>query len=160
MRYDVVIVGASHAGAQAAIALRERNFDGSILMVGEDPALPGERSPLSRRYRLGAIEVDSVAPPGEGEWAEQVDLWLGDSVTAIDTRRSAVTLRAGGRIGYGHCILAAGVEASAALAASAGIAPCDGMLADAAGRTSCPKVSVVGEGAPLAISRIVDDLAV
>jgi 3-phenylpropionate/trans-cinnamate dioxygenase ferredoxin reductase subunit len=146
MRYDVVIVGAGDAGAQAAMALRERSFDGSILMVGGE----GARSGAATSYRLGSITVERAALPEAEDWAEQVDLWLGDSVTAIDTRRSAVTLRAGGRIGYGHCILAG---QDAALAAAAGIAT------DAAGRTSCPKVFVVTDGATAVIREIVNDLA-
>ena len=45
--FDVVIVGAGHAGAQAAISLRQRKFTGSILLLGEEPVLPYERPPLS-----------------------------------------------------------------------------------------------------------------
>ena len=36
-RYDIVIVGAGHGGAQAAIALRMVKFDGSVLMIGDEP---------------------------------------------------------------------------------------------------------------------------
>jgi 3-phenylpropionate/trans-cinnamate dioxygenase ferredoxin reductase subunit len=46
--YDVLIVGAGHAGALTAIALRDQGFDGSIALVGEEPELPYERPPLSR----------------------------------------------------------------------------------------------------------------
>jgi 3-phenylpropionate/trans-cinnamate dioxygenase ferredoxin reductase component len=41
-----VIVGASLAGAKAAEELRERGFDGSIVLVGAEPERPSER----RRY--------------------------------------------------------------------------------------------------------------
>lgn len=39
--YDVLIVGAGHAGAQAGIALRQSGFDGSVAMIGDEkrPAL-------------------------------------------------------------------------------------------------------------------------
>ena len=39
-RYDVLIVGGGHAGAQAAIALRQYKFAGSIGLVGDEPDLP------------------------------------------------------------------------------------------------------------------------
>jgi 3-phenylpropionate/trans-cinnamate dioxygenase ferredoxin reductase subunit len=39
-RFDVLIVGAGHGGAQAAIALRQRKFEGSIAMIGEEPEIP------------------------------------------------------------------------------------------------------------------------
>ena len=35
MQYDVVIVGAGHGGAQAAIALRQAKCEGSIAMIGD-----------------------------------------------------------------------------------------------------------------------------
>ena len=41
VRYDVVIVGAGHGGAQAAIALRQNKFTGTIAIVGDEP----ERAP-------------------------------------------------------------------------------------------------------------------
>ena len=46
--YDAIIVGAGHGGAQAAIALRQQGFEGSILMIGRDPEPPYERPPLSK----------------------------------------------------------------------------------------------------------------
>lgn len=39
-RYDVVIVGGGHGGAQTAIALRQHKLAGSVAIVGEEPALP------------------------------------------------------------------------------------------------------------------------
>ena len=50
---DVLIVGAGHGGAQAAIALRQRKYDGSIAIVGEEPEIPYERPPLSKDYLAG-----------------------------------------------------------------------------------------------------------
>lgn len=47
---DVVIVGAGQGGAQAAIALRQNGFEGSILMIGREPDIPYERPPLSKDY--------------------------------------------------------------------------------------------------------------
>jgi 3-phenylpropionate/trans-cinnamate dioxygenase ferredoxin reductase subunit len=39
-RYDVLIVGAGHGGAQAAIMLRQAGFTGTVALVGEEPAPP------------------------------------------------------------------------------------------------------------------------
>lgn len=52
-QYDVLIVGAGHAGAQAAIALRQAKFEGTIAIVGDEPELPYERPPLSKDYLAG-----------------------------------------------------------------------------------------------------------
>ena len=51
--YDILIVGAGHGGAQAAIALRQARFEGSIAIVGDEPELPYERPPLSKEYFSG-----------------------------------------------------------------------------------------------------------
>lgn len=42
-RYDALIVGGGHGRAQAAVALRQRKFAGSIAIVGDEPIhqMPG-----------------------------------------------------------------------------------------------------------------------
>ena len=52
-RFEVLIVGGGHGGAQVAIALRQLGFAGSIAMIGEEPELPYERPPLSKDYLSG-----------------------------------------------------------------------------------------------------------
>jgi 3-phenylpropionate/trans-cinnamate dioxygenase ferredoxin reductase subunit len=44
----VVIVGASLAGANAAVTLRGEGFRGGITLVGREDALPYGRPPLSK----------------------------------------------------------------------------------------------------------------
>jgi 3-phenylpropionate/trans-cinnamate dioxygenase ferredoxin reductase component len=45
-----VIVGASVAGATAAVTLRDEGFDGRIVLIGEEPHPPYQRPPLSKEY--------------------------------------------------------------------------------------------------------------
>ncbi len=87
--YDVIIVGTGHGGAQAAIALRQHGFEGSLLMVGRDPQLPYERPPLSKEYlaREKAVERILIRPPHF--WAERnIELKLGATVTEVDPARA------------------------------------------------------------------------
>jgi len=44
--FDVLIFGAGHGGAQAATALRQANFDGSIAVLGDEADPPYEREPI------------------------------------------------------------------------------------------------------------------
>ena len=46
----VVVVGAGHGGVELAAALRQRGFDGSVTVVGEEPFLPYQRPPLSKEF--------------------------------------------------------------------------------------------------------------
>ncbi|SUQ39327.1 Rhodocoxin reductase [Tsukamurella pulmonis] len=57
----VVIVGASHAGAQLAANLRKEKWAGDILLIGDEGRLPYQRPPLSKAYLAGDCHLDDVA---------------------------------------------------------------------------------------------------
>lgn len=106
---EIVIVGAGQAGAQAAIALRQNGFAGSIVMIGREPEPPYERPPLSKEYlaREKGFERLYIRPPQF--WGEKhVDLRLGVAVTAVDPARKLLNLSDGSTVGYGKVIWSAG----------------------------------------------------
>jgi NADPH-dependent 2,4-dienoyl-CoA reductase/sulfur reductase-like enzyme len=47
---NIVIVGGGQAAAQAVETLRRRGFAGELTLVGEEPSLPYQRPPLSKKY--------------------------------------------------------------------------------------------------------------
>ena len=51
-----MIVGASLAGAKAAAELRERGFDGRVVLLGAESERPYERPPLTKDYLQGKSE--------------------------------------------------------------------------------------------------------
>ena len=107
--YDVLIVGAGHGGAQAAIALRQNKFAGTIAIVGDELEHPYERPPLSKEYLSGdkAFERILIRPPAF--WVErEVDMLLGRRVVAIDPAAHSVQTDEGGTIGYGALVWATG----------------------------------------------------
>ena len=55
-----VIVGASLAGAKAAEELRDRGFDGRVVLIGTEPERPYERPPLTKDYLRGESEREKV----------------------------------------------------------------------------------------------------
>ena len=106
---DVVIVGAGHGGAQAAIALRQNGFAGSIAVIGREPELPYERPPLSKDYlaREKTFERIMIRPPAF--WDDKaVTFVLGREVVAIDPAAHRLTTDDGATIAYGSLIWAAG----------------------------------------------------
>jgi len=106
---DVVIVGTGHGGAQAAIALRQHGYDGSILMIGRDNAPPYERPPLSKEYLAGDKGFERIMIRPEKFWAEKdISLRLGAAVTAIDPRAHRLTLSDGGHVTYRKLIWSGG----------------------------------------------------
>ena len=71
MHFDVVIVGAGHGGAQAAIQLRQQKFAGTIAIVGEEPEIPYERPPLSKEYFAGEKTFDRIQIRPAAFWEER-----------------------------------------------------------------------------------------
>ena len=109
--YDVLIVGAGHGGAQAAIALRQRGFAGSIAVIGEEPEIPYERPPLSKDYLAGDKEFERILIRPASFWAERdVAMLTGQRVVTVDPAAHSVTTEAGDTIGYGSLIWAGRVE--------------------------------------------------
>ncbi len=108
-RYDVLIVGAGHAGAQAAIALRQNKFTGSIGLLGDEPELPYERPPLSKEYLAGDKPFERLLIRNAAFWQErEVTMLAGRSVVRVDPVGHSVTTMDGETIGYGSLIWAAG----------------------------------------------------
>ena len=109
LQYDVLIVGGGHGGAQAAIALRQAKFEGSIAIVCDEPEYPYERPPLSKDYFAGekAFERIMIRPPAF--WAERnIDMLLGKRVATVDAAAYSVTTADGEVISYGKMIWATG----------------------------------------------------
>jgi 3-phenylpropionate/trans-cinnamate dioxygenase ferredoxin reductase subunit len=107
--YDVIIVGTGHGGAQAAIALRQNKFAGSLAIVGEEPDNPYERPPLSKEYFAGekTFERIQIRPPAF--WDErQIGIVKNTRVVAVDPVHHEVAIENGETLSYGKLIWAAG----------------------------------------------------
>ena len=108
-RYDVLIVGAGHGGAQAALALRQHKYAGSVALLGDEPDPPYERPPLSKEYFSGEKSFERILIRPQAIWAERdIELQLLRRVVAVDPAKQNVVLSDGSRIGYGKLIWATG----------------------------------------------------
>lgn len=104
-----VIVGAGLAGAKAAEALRDQNFDGTIVLVGEEQQLPYERPPLSKEFLAGKKTLDDFTVKPQAWYREhEIDLRLGVRVAGVDPSGHSVTLADGASLGYDKLLLATG----------------------------------------------------
>lgn len=108
-KFDVLIVGAGHGGAQAALMLRQQKFEGTIALLGDEPEPPYERPPLSKEYFSGEKTFERILIRPHAFWGERnVDLLLNRRVVAVDAGAHEVTLQDGSRLGYGQLIWATG----------------------------------------------------
>lgn len=104
----VVVVGAGQAGASVVAKLRNKGFEGAITMIGEEPAVPYQRPPLSKAYLLGEMELDRLYLRPESFYAENnIDLILSNKVQAIDPAAKTVTVD-GKTVDYDELVLTTG----------------------------------------------------
>ncbi|WP_155054384.1 NAD(P)/FAD-dependent oxidoreductase [Streptomyces blattellae] len=107
--YDCLIVGAGHAGAQAAISLRQSGFEGSVCLLGDEPVAPYERPALSKEYLAGKKEFARLLLRPAEFWPEHdVTLSPGRRVTAVEAEAHTVTCADATTIGYGALVWCAG----------------------------------------------------
>ena len=95
------IVGGGLAGAKAAEALRDKDFDGRILLFAAEEHLPYERPPLSKEYLAGKKQLgDFTVAPSAWYRDHHIDLQLGTEVSAIDPKAHTVVLPDGGSVRF------------------------------------------------------------
>ena len=92
---DVVVIGAGQAGAALVAKLRSLGHQGGITLIGEEPAPPYQRPPLSKAYLMGEMGKERLWLRSAEFYADNaVTLRLGRPVTAIDRVAKTVTLGA------------------------------------------------------------------
>ncbi len=88
MSTGTLIVGASQAGLQLAVSLRDLGYEDPITLVGEEPHFPYQRPPLSKAYLAGKAEADSLAFRTTAFYAgRRIRLVCGRRVTGLALHR-------------------------------------------------------------------------
>jgi 3-phenylpropionate/trans-cinnamate dioxygenase ferredoxin reductase subunit len=84
-----LIVGASQAGLQLAVSLRQLGDTEPITLVGEEPLAPYQRPPLSKEFLSGTAELDSLAFRAPSFYPENdIDLVCGEQITTVRPGRA------------------------------------------------------------------------
>ena len=107
--HRVAIVGASAAGLAVATGLRDEGFEGEVILVGAEDALPYDRPPLSKKGF--ARELSAVALTDAEEVAQLgLELRLGSPARALDQERRIIHLESGEEIPWDACAIATGAS--------------------------------------------------
>jgi 3-phenylpropionate/trans-cinnamate dioxygenase ferredoxin reductase subunit len=104
-----VIVGGGLAGAKAAEALHDNNFDGEIILFADEEHLPYERPPLSKEFLAGKKSLIDFTVHDSGWYRDRdIDLRLGARVSSVDPSAHTVGLPDDTTVGYDKLLLATG----------------------------------------------------
>ena len=105
----MLVVGAGHAGAHAAMALRQLGFAGTVALLGGEPDWPYERPPLSKEYLAGKKLFEALLLEDPEYWAQKgITVLRGRHVTGVDPAAHEVRTADGATLRYGALVWAAG----------------------------------------------------
>ena len=111
MRERVVIAGAGHAAGQVVTSLRQHKFEGRIVLVGEEPYLPYQRPPLSKKFLAGEMPAERLyVKPASFYEDASVELHLDTRVSALDRAARRLETDAGEPLAYDRLVLALGAR--------------------------------------------------
>jgi NADPH-dependent 2,4-dienoyl-CoA reductase/sulfur reductase-like enzyme len=108
--HNIVVVGAGAAGLAAVETLRREGFGGALTLVGDEPAPPYDRPPLSKQILAGTWDFDRASLRPRDHYARlDVELRTRCRATGLDQPGRTVWLGAGERLGFDGLIIATGV---------------------------------------------------
>ena len=105
----MLIVGAGAAGTAAACALREFGFSGRVLLLGDEPGDPYDRTALSKFVLQGAMPPDEIPPLREPEFyrTHRIERIHGKA-HALDHATRKLALADGSSLDYDAILIATG----------------------------------------------------
>ncbi len=108
-KHNVVIVGAGHAAGQFVQSLRQHEFSGEITLIGDEPSLPYQRPPLSKKFLAGEIAQERLLVKPATAYSE-VDTRLSTRVQRIDLAEQRLEIDGGAAVRYDTLVLAVGAR--------------------------------------------------
>lgn len=109
MKNTVVIAGAGHAAGQVVATLKQKKFAGRIVLIGEEPHLPYQRPPLSKKFLAGDLPAERLYfKPASFYDDTNIELHLETRVDSIDRESHSLQTSDGDTIAYDKLILALG----------------------------------------------------
>ncbi|MEM6641811.1 MAG: FAD/NAD(P)-binding oxidoreductase [Bacteroidota bacterium] len=106
-----VVIGASHGGINAAFAIRQFGWKGTIEIYDRSEAFPHQKPPLSKAYLLGDFPDKMLhLKPDKAYEKSDIRLHLGVSIKTID-KSEKVLETSEGTTHYDKLVLATGADA-------------------------------------------------
>jgi len=107
----ILIIGGGQAGAQAIDTLRKEGFGGRLVLIGDEPQLPYQRPPLSKKYLCGEMAAERLLFRHQSFYDEhRIELKLGTRAVRLDAGARQVGLAGGETLTYDRLLLCLGAE--------------------------------------------------
>ncbi|NNE23747.1 MAG: FAD-dependent oxidoreductase [Rhizobiales bacterium] len=108
---QVVIVGAGQAGCWAAKTLRQYDFTGKVILLGDEPHPPYDRPPLSKKVLVGDAEPETTWYLSLDELAGlDIDFRPGLKAVSIDRTAQQLDIEGAAGLSYDKLIVATGAR--------------------------------------------------
>lgn len=105
----LIVIGGGQAAVSLIARLRALGDERPVVLICEEPVVPYQRPPLSKKYLLGEMDLARLLIRPERWYADNgVALRLGTRVDRIDRAETSVLLSSGERLGYRHLALTTG----------------------------------------------------
>ena len=109
MESRIVIAGAGHAAGQLVASLRQRHYPGEIVLIGEEPWLPYQRPPLSKKFLAGEMPGERLyVKPAAFYEQPRTTVMLGTRIERVDRANKTLVGPGGRAVGYDKLVLAVG----------------------------------------------------
>ena len=106
-----LIIGASHAAAQACVSLRQGGWSGEITVVGDEPNLPYHRPPLSKDFLSGQKDIsDILIRPADAYKSADITMMLGTRIAAINPDEKTAITESAETLSFSKLILTTGAR--------------------------------------------------
>jgi 3-phenylpropionate/trans-cinnamate dioxygenase ferredoxin reductase subunit len=109
MTRQIVIAGGGHAAGQVIASLRQNEYDGHIVLVGDEAHLPYQRPPLSKKFLAGDMAAERLLLKPAGFYDDpMIELRLSTRVASIERDAHYVTTDSNAQLHYDELVIATG----------------------------------------------------
>ena len=106
-----IIIGASHAGVQAAVNLRAQGYQDKITLISAEAVMPYQRPPLSKAFLQDTLPEQRLWLRPEAFYQQKdITLMLSTRVNSINADDKHITLSDGQSLSYNTLIIATGAS--------------------------------------------------
>ena len=108
---NFVIIGSGQAAAQIIISLTQKKFQGTITVIGDEPYLPYQRPPLSKKFLSGALDEEQLFfRPQNFYDTHGIRLVLGQAAVRLERDNQRVICADGREFAYDKLVFATGAH--------------------------------------------------